>query len=141
MVENDFAPNGVILSPDEKTLYVIPSFERRMWAWPVNSPGVLGEGRVFCELLQDEPDGNGGGDGLTVDTSGNLYITSALGLQVFSPKGKHLGTIAIPEKPANASFAGPDRRTIYVTARTSLYTVKVDAQGHVFPGPPGSPQQ
>lgn len=135
VVENEFAPNGVILSPDEKTLYVIPSFERRMWAYPVIGPGKLGEGRVFCELLQDKPDGNGGGDGLTIDTSGNLYITSGLGLQVFSPAGKHLGTIAIPEKPANATFGGPDNRTIYVTARTSLYTVPVEAQGHVFPGP------
>lgn len=141
VVENDFAPNGVILSPDEKTLYVIPTFERRMWAYPVTSPGQLGEGRVFCELVQKEKGGNGGGDGLTVDTNGNLYITSGLGLQVFSPAGKHLGTIAIPEQPANASFAGKDRRTIYVTARTSVYTVEVEAQGHVFPGPSASPQK
>lgn len=141
VAENDSAPNGVILSPDEKTLYIIPSFERRMWAYPVVGPGQLGEGRVFCELQQKNPDGNGGGDGLTIDTRGNLYITSALGLQVVSPAGKHLGIIAIPEQPANAAFAGKDNRTIYVTARTSVYSVEVDAQGHVFPGPADSTQE
>jgi gluconolactonase len=140
VAENDFAPNGVILSPDEKTLYVIPSFERRMWAYPVTGPGEIGKGTLFCELNQKDANGNGGGDGLTVDTNGNLYITSGLGLQVFNSAGKHLGTIAIPETPANVSFAGKDIKTLYVTARTSLYTVTVEAQGHVFPGPPASPQ-
>ncbi len=135
VVENAFAPNGVILSPDEKTLYIIPSFERRMWAYTVDGPGEIGKGRVFCELVQEDAEGNHGGDGLTVDTNGNLYITSALGLQVFSPAGQHLGTISIPEKPANVSFGGENNHMLYVTARTSVYTAKVAATGHVFPGP------
>ena len=138
VVQNAFAPNGVILSPDEKTLYVVPSFERRMWAYPVTGHGELGQGQVFCELAQKQAGGNGGGDGLTIDTNGNLYITSALGLQVFNPDGKHLGTITIPETPANVSFAGKNNKTLYVTARSSLYTVEVEAQGHVFPGPAAS---
>jgi len=135
VVENDFAPNGVILSPDEKTLYVVPSFEKRMWAYPVTGPGKLGEGRVFCQLKQQLARGNGGGDGLTVDTKGNLYITSQLGVQIFDPAGKHLGTIAFPEVPANAAFGGPDHQTLYATARTTLYSVKLETTGHVFPGP------
>jgi gluconolactonase len=126
------APNGVILSPDEKTLYVIPSMQKQMMAYPVLGPGKLGEGKVFCELEQKDASGNGGGDGLTVDSKGNLYVTSALGLQVFSPEGKHLGNIPFPEQPANCTFGGKDGKTLYVTARTSVYAVEMEAAGHRF---------
>lgn len=127
-------PNGVILSPDEKTLYVIPSGQKQMMAYSVEVPGKIGKGKVFCELEQEKPDGNGGGDGLTVDEKGNLYITSGLGLQVFDPSGKKLGIIAIPEKPANVAFGGKGNKTLYVTARTSVYTVPMSVAGHSFPG-------
>jgi len=130
------APNGVILSPDEKTLYVIPSMQKQMMAYPVLGPGKLGEGKVFCELEQKDPSGNGGGDGLTVDVKGNLYITSGLGLQVFDAAGKKLGTIAFPEQPANVTFGGKDHKTLYVTARTSLYACPMEIAGHVFVGGP-----
>jgi gluconolactonase len=127
-------PNGVILSPDEKTLYVVPTGSADMLAYPVESPGKLGKSKVFCTLKQPEKKGKGlpGGDGLTIDTKGNLYITSALGLQVFAPDGTLLGIIRVPEQPANVTFGGPDNRTLYVTARTSLYTIPMEAQGHVF---------
>jgi gluconolactonase len=127
-------PNGVILSPDEKTLYVIPSGQKEMMAYPVEGPGTLGKGRVFCTLAQARPDGNGGGDGLTVDTRGNLYITSGIGIQVFDPMGKQLGVLRFPEQPANCTFGGKDNKTLYVTARTSLYSVAMEATGHRFPG-------
>ncbi|HTU17400.1 MAG TPA: SMP-30/gluconolactonase/LRE family protein [Gemmataceae bacterium] len=125
-------PNGVILSPDEKTLYVIPSGQAEMMAYPVESPGKLGKGRVFCKLKQQREGGKSGGDGLTVDSKGNLYITSGLGLQVFDPEGKLLGIIKLPEVPANVTFGGKDLKTLYVTARTSLYTVPMEAKGHLF---------
>jgi gluconolactonase len=127
-------PNGVILSPDEKVLYVIPSGQAEMMAYPVDAPGKLGAGRVFCTLKQPEGKKGTGGDGLTIDSKGNLYITSQLGLQVFDPSGKLLGIIAFPEQPANVTFGGADRKTLYVTARTSLYTVPMEATGHLFPG-------
>ena len=85
-------------------------------------------------IKQVEGKSEGGGDGLTVDTKGNLYITTALGLQVFSPEGKLLGVIELPEQPANATFGGPAMKTLYATARTGLYAVPMEAQGHVFPG-------
>ena len=132
LIDNLQAPNGVILSPDEKTLYVIPSMQAEMMAYPVESPGKIGSGRVFCTLEQAKGKTNGGGDGLTVDTKGNLYITSALGLQVFDPLGKMLGVISVPEQPANVTFAGPENRTLYVTARTSVYTIPMQATGHQF---------
>jgi gluconolactonase len=132
LVDDLKAPNGVILSPDEKTLYVIPSGQAEMMAYEVVSPGKLGPGRVFCTLKQKEGQSGKGGDGLTVDVKGNLYITSALGLQVFDPSGKLLGIIALPEQPANCTFGGADRKTLYVTARTSLYTVPMEVAGHAF---------
>ncbi|HEX3869839.1 MAG TPA: SMP-30/gluconolactonase/LRE family protein, partial [Pirellulales bacterium] len=89
---------------------------------------------VFCTLKQPEGQSGKGGDGLTVDEKGNLYITSGLGLQVFDPQGKALGIIALPEKPANATFGGPDGKTIYATAQTSVYAVPMAVKGHVFPG-------
>jgi gluconolactonase len=127
-------PNGVILSPDEKWLYVIPSGQAEMMAYPLASPGQLNEGGVFCTLKQ--PPGQtrpGGGDGLTVDTHGNIYITSKLGIQVFSPKHEALGIIETPEQPANVTFGGADLKTLYVTARTSVYKIPMHVAGHQFP--------
>lgn len=128
------APNGVILSPDEQTLYVVPSQQKEMMAYPVEGPGKLGAGRVLCSLKQPEGRDNTGGDGLTIDRDGNLYITSGLGIQVFAPSGKALGILEFPEQPANCTFGGPELRTLYVTARTSLYAVEMETQGHRFVG-------
>lgn len=134
LVDDLPAPNGVILSTDEKTLYVIPTGQKEMMAYPVQSPGKLGEGRVFCSLKQKGASTNGGGDGLTIDSQGNLYITSALGLQVFDTQGKPLGIIEFPEQPANCTFGGKGNKTLYATARTSLYSVQMEVSGHAFPG-------
>src|SRR5262245_13979239 len=123
-------PNGVRLSPDGKTLYVLPTGQAEMMAYPVEAPGRIGKGKVFCTLKQPQGKKGGGADGAAIDTKGNLYITSALGLQVFDPSGRLLGVIAFPEQPANVTFGGPDLRTLYVTARTSLYTVPMEATGH-----------
>jgi gluconolactonase len=125
-------PNGVILSPDEKTLYVIPSGQAEMMSYPVEAPGKIGKGSVFCTLKQPEGKKGTGGDGLTVDAKGNLYITSQLGLQVYDPAGKLLGILRLPEVPANVDFGGPEFRTLYVTARTSLYTLPMEVRGHRF---------
>jgi gluconolactonase len=125
-------PNGVLMSPDEKTLYVVPSGQADMMAYPITAPGKIGKGRVICTLRQPRGAKNSGGDGMTVDTKGNLYITSQLGVQVFDPAGKHLGTIRFPEVPANVTFGGADFKTLYVTARKSLYVVRMAATGHQF---------
>jgi gluconolactonase len=135
LLDNLPNPNGVILSPDEKTLYVIPSSQRQMMAYPVEAPGKLGVGRVFCELAQRRPGGNSGGDGLAVDVQGNLYITAETGVQVWSPAGKLLGTLVFPEQPANCDFGGPGNKTLYATARTGLYQVELEIPGHRFTGP------
>jgi gluconolactonase len=130
--EVEAAPNGIILSPDEKTLYVIPSGQAEMLAYPVTAPGKIGDKRIFCTLKQASGKTNGGGDGLAVDVKGNLYITSALGVQVFDPAGSLLGIIEFPEQPANCDFGGKDMKTLYATARTSVYSVPMEIAGHVF---------
>ncbi|MEJ2567823.1 MAG: SMP-30/gluconolactonase/LRE family protein, partial [candidate division WOR-3 bacterium] len=124
LLEIPEAPNGIILSPDEKTLYVISSMQKDMWAYPVISPGELGEGSIFCELSQAKGKDNSGGDGVSIDSKGNLYIASELGVQIFNLEGKLLGIIKFPEQPANVTFGGPNMKTLYVTARTSLYSAK-----------------
>jgi len=132
LVDNLPNPNGVLLSVDEKTLYVIPTGTADMMAYPIEAPGKIGKGKVFCSLQQAEGKKGGGGDGATIDTKGNLYITSGIGLQVFDPAGKLVGIIKLPEQPSNVCFGGPNSRTLYVTARTSLYTVPMEATGHLF---------
>ncbi len=132
LIDNLPNPNGVILSVDEKTLYVIPSGQADMMSYPIEAPGKIGKGKVFCSLKQPEGKKGTGGDGLTIDTKGNLYITSGLGLQVFDTAGKLLGIISLPEQPANVTFGGADFKTLYVTARKSLYTVSTEATGHRF---------
>jgi gluconolactonase len=133
----DDAPkgNGVILSPDEKTLIVLPAGSGDVLAYAVEAPGKVGKGRVFCQLEQNPKMPNRkGGDGMTVDTKGNFYLTkpSLNAIQVVNSEGKTLGLIYFPEGPANCTFGGKDLKTLYVTAQTSLYTVKMDATGHRF---------
>lgn len=123
------APNGIALSPDQKTLYVIPSMQAEMMAYQISEPGKIDAGRVFCKLEQAAGQTSGGGDGLTVDVRGNLYITSARGIQVFGPDGQALGTIPVPQQPANCVFGGTDNQTLFITARTGLYRVLMPVAG------------
>lgn len=123
------APNGVGLSLDGKSLYVIPTQSSKMLAYPVLGAGKLGEPKTFCELKQAEGQENTGGDGMAMDEKGNLYITSQIGVQIFSPEGKMLGNIEVPEQPANVTFGGKDRKTLYITARTGLYSVAMPYAG------------
>lgn len=132
--EGLMAPNGIILSPDESTLYVVPSMQKQVMAYPVQKPGVIGEGKVLCELKQPEGKDNTGGDGLSIDVHGNLYITTDLGVQCFDPKGTLLGIIEFPEQPANCAFGGPDGKTLFATCRTGLYRVTMPYAGHRFEG-------
>ncbi|QGJ69769.1 Glutathione peroxidase [Planctomycetales bacterium 10988] len=132
VVEDLPNPNGIILSPDETKLYVIPSGQAEMMVYPVKSPGKVGKGKVFCTLKQAEGQSGRGGDGLTIDTQGNLYITSGLGLQVFRPDGSMVGIVEVPEKPANVTFGGPENSTLFITARTGLYRAQTTATGHQF---------
>ncbi len=116
-------PNGVLLSVDEKTLYVLYN-QPNLAAFPLSAPGQLGEPKLFP--LQ----GAGGGDGMTLDTQGNLYVTRPNGVQVLKPTGESLGLITFQEAPSNCTFGGADMKTLFVTARTSVYSAKMQTIGH-----------
>jgi gluconolactonase len=123
------APNGIGLSPDGKQLYVCPSQQAEMLVYDVTAPGKLGEPRVFCRVQQPRGKSDTGADGITLDERGNVYITTNLGVQIFSRDGKQLGLVSFPQQPANVCFGGEDWKTMYVTARTGLYRVKMPIAG------------
>ena len=129
-------PNGVMLSPDEKTLYVVNSKSPQVMAYPVEGIGQIGEARVFCVLKQKSNANMTGGDGLTVDAKGNLYIASPLGIQVFDSTGTSLGAIAAPKQPYNVTFGGPSGRTLFIAAESSIYAAKMAVPGHIFQDDP-----
>jgi gluconolactonase len=122
-------PNGIAFSPDEKLLYVANSDPaRKLWMrYPVLPDGSLGPGRVFADVTAEKADGLP--DGLKVDEKGNLWATGPGGVWVFSPDGQHLGTLQPAEVPANLAFGGPDGKTLFMTARTSLYRIATAVAG------------
>ncbi len=124
-------PNGIAFSPDEKTLYVANSDpDKANWmAFPVKEDGTLGEGKEFADNSKAVKDGKKGlPDGLKTDTKGNVWATGAGGVYVFSPAGKHLGTLATGVPTANVGW-GDDGSTLYVTADKSLVRVRTKAKG------------
>ncbi len=129
LIDNLRNPNGVLLSVDEKTLYVIPSFQREVMAYPIEAPGRLGPGRVLCWLARSWLPIYVGGDGGAIDDQGNLYIASQRGVQIFDPHGNALGIIRVPENPSNVAFGGRDRKTLFITARMSIYAVPMPIPG------------
>ena len=126
LVDDFDRPNGLAFSPDEKILYIADTNQKHVRAFNVQPDGTLKNDRVFAELKSDKP---GGPDGMKVDTKGNLYVTGPGGTWMFDPTGKHLGTIVTPEGPANCAFGGEDNKTLFITARTSVYSVKVKVAG------------
>ena len=125
-------PNGLGFSPDEKTLYVANTREKmHLAAYDVASDGSVTNGRVFADMSSDEPDGVP--DGLKVDVEGRVYCTGPGGCWVFAPDGSHLGTIRLPEIPANCAWGGPENRTMYFTARTSVYSLVMRTPGTSVP--------
>lgn len=129
VTEGIAAPNGIALSPDGKQLYVIPSLQSQMLVFDVLAPGKLGEPAIFCTVRQPAGQTSTGGDGMAVDAEGNLYITTHIGVQIFSPAGAAIGLIETPQQPANVAFGGAGRKTLYVTARTGLYKAAMPIAG------------
>ncbi len=129
LVDDFVKPNGLAFSPDEKVLYIADTEMHWLRAFDVREDGLLENGRVFARV---EPPGELHPDGLKVDTEGNVYVAGVDGVWVFSPEGVHLETIETPERPANLAFGGADGHTLYITARTSIYSVTVRHPGSVI---------
>lgn len=121
-------PNGIAFSPDEKTLYVANSDpERKIWMrYDVHPDGTVGNGSVLFDVTSQKEEGLP--DGMKVDEQGNLYCSGPGGIWIYSPDGKHLGTIKPPETPANCGW-GEDGKTLFMTARTGLYRIKLAVAG------------
>jgi gluconolactonase len=142
-------PNGIAVAPDGRTLYVVdsddrPRGNRRIWAFDVSPEGQVGNRRMVYDFRQGR-----GGDGVRVDMDGNLWVAAGIrtprppgevtdvpqGVYVISPRGKLLGRVPVPEDyVTNLAFGGPGRKTLYVTAGTSIYKIPVAVSGYaVYP--------
>jgi gluconolactonase len=120
------SPNGVVLAPDEQTLYVANQILDQVLSFPVQPDGSLGGATVFASNTPTA-------DGMTVDVDGNLFVATATGstgaIHVFAPSGSSWGTIAVAEPARNCAFGSADRRTLYITAGTSVYSVRLTIPG------------
>lgn len=114
-------PNGIALSPDETKLYVSDSQDGGLFVYDVAADGSTGARMQLIDI--------GGSDGMAVDDAGNLYLTTGAGVEVFRDDGTPWGVIDVPEVPANCTFGGADRKTLFITARTGLYRVELNVPG------------
>jgi gluconolactonase len=122
-------PNGLTLTNDGKTLIVDDTLNPTVYAYDVQPDGSVKNKRAFAQLRDIPAGAESGADGLAIDRDDRLYITTVTGVQVFDAKGQYLGTIKAGRQPANVAFGGPDKQTLYLTAREGLYRVKTLAKG------------
>jgi len=122
-------PNGLAFSPDGKHFYVDDSEQRNIRVYDVAADGNLVNGRIFGEEKGDEHEGVP--DGIRVDRRGNLFVTGPKGIWVWDSRGHHLGTIAMPEQPANLTWGDKDYGTLYITATTSVYRLRTKVRGFI----------
>ncbi len=119
MIDDLAKPNGIIGTADGKLLYVADPGAGKTYVYRITAPGQLAKRRQIA------PEGS---DGMTLDERGNLYLTRG-GVAVYNPRGRKLTTIKVPEGPANVCFGGRDRQTLFITARTGLYSVRMAVKG------------
>lgn len=119
-VSDDYKqPNGLIGTPDGKTLYVSDINDQKIWKYTINTDGSLSNKSFFA------PEGS---DGMTIDNQGNIYLTNKF-VSVFDKTGKPIAHIEVPEMPSNVCFGGKERNILFITARTSVYTLKMNVKG------------
>ncbi len=112
-------PNGIVGSPDGKWLYVADIRQKTIWKYEILADGSLKNPMAFAPV---------GSDGMTIDTEGNIYVTWG-NVIIFNKAGEKTDEISLPETPSNVCFGGRDRKTLFITARTSVYTVEMNVRG------------
>ena len=129
LLAKDFTrPNGIAFSPDEKYLYVNDTARKIIMRYDVQPGGGIAHGRVITDMTADTRPG--APDGMKVDKEGNIYCTGPAGFWIMSPEGKHLATVVTkPELPANLAWGDADGKTLYLTARTGLYRIRLNIAG------------
>jgi gluconolactonase len=120
-------PNGIAFSPDEKILYVSNSGPPKWMRYSVHADGTVDDGRVLYDASSEK--GVGGPDGIKVDRRGNVWGSGPGGVWILSPTGKHLGTIAVPERVGNLAWGDEDGKTLYIVASTSVYRIRTKVGG------------
>jgi gluconolactonase len=121
-------PNGIAFSPDEKYLYVNNSMPKKIWMrYRVKPDGTLTDAKLLFDDTADKRAGSP--DGMKVDTEGNIYSAGPGGIWIFSPEGKPLGTIVLPGRTSNVAWAGPDRKTLYITDSEGIYRIHLKIAG------------
>jgi gluconolactonase len=137
IIEAITRPNGIMLSRDEKTLYVNNTLGEYLLAFDVQPDGSVSGRRDFAKYagVTQTPTGvTSGADGLAIDNEGRIYAATTAGVQVFSPQGQHLGTIPVSLAPQNIAFAGPDKKTLYMVGRGAAFKLQVLTQGYTGRG-------
>jgi len=119
VIDDMVRPNGIIGTPDGKILYVTDNGGGKTFVYTINKDGTLSNKKLFA------PEGS---DGMTIDNQGNVYLTTR-GVAVYNKKGEKIEVIKVPEGPANVCFGGKDNSTLFITARTSLYSVRMRVSG------------
>jgi len=133
LVEDFDRPNGIVISNDGRQLYVDDTDRHHVRVFDLGANGTLSNGRLFAEVTHGGTIGRP--DGMKLDSQGNLYVTAntAEGVWVYAPDGALLGFIGVPEGPANCAWGGPDNRTLFITACTSVYRLQMKVSGQPIP--------
>ena len=133
IIPNIDYPNGLAFSPDETLLYVANTRPGQyIMVYDVNPDGIVANGRRFADMPSEHAN-NGVPDGMKVDMEGRVYCTGPDGCWVFEPSGERLGIIRLPEFPANCAWGGPDNQTMFFTANTSIYSLRMKTPGTPIP--------
>jgi gluconolactonase len=146
---NEFAmPNGILLTPDGKTLYINNCYDDEswypvdsskdnfVWAYDVNEDGTISNGRKFAELrltsnVLDRKGKSSSADGMAIDTMGNIYVATYFGVQIFDSKGSFVGMINLPSFPVSLGFGDEDMKTLYIVSYDKVYKIRTNRKGYV----------